>query len=55
MTRPHGEQQPCGVIECNSLPFIDLHHFPLYGNVVNAAGALWDSVFPGSNKKNKQL
>jgi D-alanine-D-alanine ligase-like ATP-grasp enzyme len=40
--------QKCGVIECNSLPFIDLHHFPLKGEPRNAAGALWDIIFPGS-------
>lgn len=50
MRKPWSEQLPCGVIECNSLPFIDLHHYPLYGEVVNAAGALWDSVFPGSGR-----
>ncbi len=50
MARPWHEQMPSGVIECNSLPFIDLHHYPLYGEVVNAAGALWDSVFPGSGR-----
>ena len=40
------ETQKCGVIECNSLPFIDLHHYPLVGEARNAAGALWDIVFP---------
>ena len=42
-----GEIQ-CGVIECNSLPFIDLHHYPLHGAVRNVAGALWDIIFPES-------
>ena len=45
---PWQEQERCGVIECNSLPFIDLHHYPLYGEPRNVAGALWDIVFPGS-------
>jgi cyanophycin synthetase len=40
------EQYPCGVIECNSVPFLDLHHFPLRGNVVDTSGALWDIVWP---------
>jgi cyanophycin synthetase len=44
MSRPWQEQMPCGVIECNSLPFIDLHHFPMRGEVQNVAGALWDYV-----------
>jgi hypothetical protein len=39
-------EQKCGVIECNSLPFIDLHHFPLKGPVRNVAALVWDLVFP---------
>jgi len=31
-----------GIIECNSVPFINLHHDPLYGTPVNAAGILFD-------------
>jgi cyanophycin synthetase len=38
-------QDQCGVIECNSLPFIDLHHFPLQGQPRNVAGAVWELVF----------
>jgi len=45
-SRPWQEQERCGVIECNSLPFIDLHHFPLNGTPRNVAGALWDIIFP---------
>lgn len=37
---PH--TQNWGIIECNSLPFIDLHHFPLEGQPVNVAGYVWD-------------
>lgn len=44
ISRPWSEQHPCGVIECNSLPFIDLHHYPMRGAVQNTAGALWDFV-----------
>lgn len=40
--------QSCGVIECNSLPFIDLHHYPLKGTPRNAAGSIWTMVFPES-------
>ncbi len=43
--------QKCGVIECNSQPFIDLHHFPLKGPARNVAGMLWDLVFPDSAPK----
>ena len=45
---PWQEQKRSGVIECNSLPFIDLHHFPFHGEPRNVAGALWDLIFPAS-------
>ncbi len=31
-----------GIIECNSVPFINLHHDPLEGEPVNAAGYVFD-------------
>lgn len=34
--------QKWGVIEANSLPFINLHHFPVEGEPVNVAGKVWD-------------
>lgn len=43
---PWQSQARAGVIECNSLPFIDLHHYPLFGKPRNVAGALWDIIFP---------
>jgi len=42
------DQPKSGVIECNSAPFIDLHHFPLVGSPHNVAGALWDIIYPES-------
>ena len=45
---PGQKQERSGVIECNSLPFIDLHHYPLFGAPRNVAGALWDIIFPAS-------
>lgn len=42
------EQPKSGVIECNSAPFIDLHHYPLVGKPHNVAGALWDIIYPES-------
>ena len=45
---PWREQSHVGVIECNSLPFIDLHHYPLHGKPRNVAGALWDLIYPHS-------
>ncbi len=45
---PWHQQPACGVIECNSLPFIDLHHYPLYGQPRNVAGAVWNLIWPES-------
>ena len=36
------ETQRIGIIECNSLPFIDLHYFALEGPVINLAENVWD-------------
>ena len=51
ISKPWHEQKNCGVIECNAMPFIDLHHHPLHGQPRDAAGALWDIVFPKSKVK----
>lgn len=45
MGRSWREQERCGVIECNSLPNIDLHHDVLYGENRDAAGMLLDIAF----------
>jgi len=45
------DQPKCGIIECNSAPFIDLHHHPLVGKPRNVAGVLWDIVYPESKIK----
>lgn len=50
MARPWRAQPKCGAIECNSLPFIDLHHYPYSGKIQNAAGAVWEMIFPGSGR-----
>ena len=36
------DKQRWGIIEANSLPFIDLHHFPLEGKPINVAAKIWD-------------
>ena len=36
--------QRCGIIECNALPFINLHHDPLHGKPRNVAKYVWDYV-----------
>lgn len=45
MERSWKEQLLCGVIECNSLPNIDLHHDVLYGKNRDMAGLLLDMAF----------
>lgn len=51
ITKSWKEEKHCGIIECNSLPFIDLHHYPLFGKPNNVAGYLWDLVLPESKTK----
>jgi cyanophycin synthetase len=36
------DTQKWGILECNALPFINLHHDPLYGTPVNVAAHVWD-------------
>ena len=36
------DEQRWGFIEANSLPWIDLHQTPLYGEPINLASAVWD-------------
>jgi cyanophycin synthetase len=36
------DTQHWGIIECNSLPFIDLHYFALEGPVIDLAKNIWD-------------
>jgi hypothetical protein len=48
ITKSWREEQHCGIIECNSLPFIDLHHYVMFGKPNSVAGKLWDLVLPES-------
>ena len=36
------DAQIWGIIECNSLPFINLHHNPIEGTPINVAAKVWD-------------
>lgn len=36
------DAQKWGILEANTLPFIDLHYNPLHGKTSNVAGAIWD-------------
>jgi D-alanine-D-alanine ligase-like ATP-grasp enzyme len=46
MQRPWTEQPDAGVLECNAMPFIDVHHQVISGRTINVAAHLWDVVFP---------
>lgn len=43
ITKPLSRQK-IGIIECNGMPFINLHYNPLRGETVNAAKHVWDLV-----------
>ena len=43
ISRPY-HQQECAVLEANSLPYIDMHHYPLTGKPRNIAGLIMDYV-----------
>ena len=40
-TKP-ADSQHWGIIECNTLPFIDVHYYALEGKPRNIAGMIWD-------------
>ncbi|MDP3794720.1 MAG: hypothetical protein Q8R13_02210 [bacterium] len=42
--QPYDSGIPFGIIEANSLPYIDMHHFPVTGAPRNVAGAILDEV-----------
>ncbi len=44
------EQERCGILECNSMPFFDNHHLPYEGKPRNVAALIWDMVTPPSTK-----
>ncbi len=43
ISRPY-HQQECAVLEANSLPYIDMHHYPIAGKPRNIAGLIMDYV-----------
>jgi len=45
VTKPWHEQADAGVLECNSMPFIDVHHKVASGTPINVAKLLWEEVF----------
>ena len=42
ISRPWNEQERCGILECNSMPFFDNHHLPFAGEPRNVAALIWD-------------
>ena len=46
MKKSWKNQERCGVIECNSLPFIDLHDYPLNGTPRHPARDIWQLAYP---------
>ena len=38
------QSQKFAIIENNSLPYIDAHHYPSIGDPINAASKIWDCV-----------
>lgn len=46
MKKSWKDQERCGVIECNSLPFIDLHDYPLNGIARHPARDIWQLAYP---------
>ncbi len=49
------EKQRWGFLEANSLPYIDLHYFPLEGAPSNVAAAVWDLWDVQSNARSAIL
>ena len=38
------QEQRCGIIECNDMPFFDNHHLPFEGAPRDVAGPIWDLI-----------
>ena len=45
MSQSWKEQPGSGLIECNAMPYIDLHHYPYEGTPRDVAKDLWEYVF----------
>ncbi|CAM6001427.1 unnamed protein product [Sphagnum balticum] len=44
ITKPWTEQERCGILECNSMPFFENHHLPFHGSPQNVAAKVWEMV-----------
>ncbi len=45
MARSWREQPGSGLLECNAMPYIDLHNYPYVGKSRDVAKDLWDYIF----------
>ncbi|MFZ2593940.1 MAG: hypothetical protein WAX38_04180 [Minisyncoccia bacterium] len=45
VTQPYVPGHREGIIEANTLPYIDVHHFPFSGKKINVAAELWKYVY----------
>ncbi|MES2668656.1 MAG: hypothetical protein V4644_03135 [Patescibacteria group bacterium] len=50
MSRSWKEQERCGILECNSMPFFDNHHLPFEGRPRNVASLIWDMNEPSKER-----
>ena len=44
ITKSWKEQERCGILECNSMPFFENHMLPFYGSPQNVAAKVWEMV-----------
>ena len=51
ITKSHVGQSRYGVVECNAMPYIDLHHYPFEGKPRPVAEDLWKLCFPKLKNK----
>ncbi len=51
MKRSWRIQPDAGFLECNSMPFIDVHHKVVSGKEINVARYLWEEVFHSKYRK----
>lgn len=53
MKRSWRIQPDAGFLECNSMPFIDVHHKVVSGKEINVAKYLWEEVFDKKYRKHE--
>lgn len=51
IAEPWGTEERSGIVELNSMPFLDNHHYLFEGQPRDAAGAVWDLAFDTAPSK----